>query len=90
MVEVDGEEVATQLVTLDGGESIIVSFTVSAEEDGSHTVTVNGLLGSFTVVTSPTAFPIIWIAASALILVNVILYIYWRSRPPRPTTPINP
>jgi len=48
-VKVDGVVVDSKTVTLDGGVSTSVSFTVSSSVKGSHTVTIDTLSGSFTV-----------------------------------------
>jgi len=49
-LKVDGEVVDSQTVTLDPGQSTTVSFTVSENEVGTHTISIANLTGSFEVV----------------------------------------
>jgi len=49
VLRVGGEVVETRLVTLDGGQSEAVSFTVSRQTPGLYSVAVNGVYGSFTI-----------------------------------------
>jgi len=46
---VNGTAVETRTVTLTGGESTAVSFTLTEEEPGTYVVSVDGLTGSFRV-----------------------------------------
>jgi len=46
---VDGEVVHTKMVTLDGGNSVTVPLTVSVNNPGTYTISVNGAVGKFTV-----------------------------------------
>jgi len=50
VLKIDGIKEAEETVTIAAGESLDVSFSVTKEEAGSYTVTVDGLSGSFTVV----------------------------------------
>ncbi len=50
VLKIDGVKEAEETVTVAAGESQDVSFSVTREEAGSYTVTVDGLSGSFTVV----------------------------------------
>ncbi len=49
VLEVNGEVVETKTVTLDGGQSQVVSFVVHEETPGLYSVDVNGMAGSFSV-----------------------------------------
>jgi len=48
-LEIDGEIEDTSSVTLDAGESTSVSFDVSATQEGTYSVEIGGLTGSYTV-----------------------------------------
>ncbi len=48
-VKLDGEVVDSKTVTLDGGASTTVTFTVSSDVEGIHTIEVDGLIDTFTV-----------------------------------------
>ena len=54
-VTLGGDFMATKSVTLNPGESKAVSFEVTPTELGVHSVSVDGLTGSFTVVGVPVA-----------------------------------
>ncbi|MBC8275977.1 MAG: hypothetical protein H8E40_13550 [Chloroflexi bacterium] len=56
-LEIDGEIEDEKTVTLDPDESTSVSFEVSAAEEGSHSVDVNGLTGSYEVKKAQTGIP---------------------------------
>ena len=56
-LKVDGEVEDEKTVTLDPDESTTVSFEVSATEEGSYSVDVNGLTGSFEVRKAQTGIP---------------------------------
>jgi len=56
-LKVDGEFEGEKTVTLDPDESTTVSFEVSATEEGSYSVDVNGLTGSFEVRKAQTGIP---------------------------------
>jgi hypothetical protein len=45
----DGEEVETREVALEGGESREITFTVNTEQAGTHSIDINGLTGEFEV-----------------------------------------
>jgi len=51
-VKLDGSTVDSGIVSLEGGESTTVGFTLSTDVEGTHTVTVDGLTGSFEVMAS--------------------------------------
>ncbi|MBI2847864.1 MAG: Ig-like domain-containing protein, partial [Chloroflexi bacterium] len=52
-LKVNGVSVATKDITLAGGTSETVTFTVSKDTAGTYTVDVNGLSGTFTVKAAP-------------------------------------
>ena len=68
----------TESVTLSSDESTTVQFTTSKSEEGTYTVEVDGLTGSFTV-KKPAVFP--WSVVVAVIIVLVLVGIfYWRKQ----------
>ena len=80
-VKLDGVAVDSKTVTLSGGASQALSFTVSSEVVGSHTVGVDGLTGRSTVAAPPappTPLPWTWIGLIVVIIVVVILYFFLR------------
>ena len=56
-VLVDGAPVSTQMATLAPSASVVKTFTVSSSEAGEHTVTVEGLSGTFTI--PPATFRVV-------------------------------
>jgi len=56
-LKIDGEFEGEKTVTLDPDESTTVSFEVSATEEGSYSVDVNGLTGSYEVKKAQTGIP---------------------------------
>jgi hypothetical protein len=56
-LKVDGEVEDEKTVTLDPGLTTTVSFEVSATEEGSHSVDVSGLTGSYEVRRAQTGIP---------------------------------
>ena len=72
----DGETVETESVTLAGGTSQEIRFTISSEEEGIHTVEVEELSGSFTVKSLPPKKPIwppiILAVAAVVVLIGLI------------------
>ena len=53
VLKINGVKEAEERVTIAAGSSQTVTFSVTKEEAGSYTVTVDGLSGSFTVVAPP-------------------------------------
>ena len=78
-LELDGAVEDTKAVTLDGGASTTVSFSVSSDEVGSHTVEVGGLSGSFTVEKAEAGFPWTYVIV-ALVLIAVVAYYLYSQR----------
>ncbi len=71
VLKVNGVEEAEETVTVAAGESQTVSFSVTKEEAGSYTLTVDGLSGSFTVAAlvivappAPAAFSVSYLSVS--------------------------
>ena len=75
-LKVDGETVETKSVTLAGGISQEVSFTISSEEEGMHTVEVDGASGSFTVKLPPPKKPI-WPSIILVVIVASLFFLIW-------------
>jgi len=78
-LELDGAVEDTKAVTLDGGASMTVSFSVSSDEVGSHTVEVGGLSGSFTVEKAPAGFPWTYVII-AFVLIAIVAYYFYSQR----------
>ncbi len=78
-LELDGAVEDTKAVTLDGGASTTVSFSVSSDEVGSHTVEVGGLSGSFTVEKAPAGFPWTYVII-AFVLIAIVAYYFYSQR----------
>ena len=55
ILKINSSQVETKTVTLNAGQSQVVSFTVVRESTGTYTVELGGLAGTFTV--SPTVSP---------------------------------
>ncbi len=78
-VRIDGRAVDSKTVALGTGASETLGFSLSPGGEGSHTVSVDGLSGSFRVVrgtTLPEPFPWVLVAAVAVIA-GVLLYYYF-------------
>ena len=76
-LKVDGETVETESVTLAGGTSQSISLTISSEEEGVHTVEVDGVSGSFTVESPPPKKPIWPTIILIVAVVAVLIYLIW-------------
>jgi len=84
-VKVDGENVDSRSVTLSGGEAASLSFSISSEEEGSHTVEVDGLKTSFEVYVPPDEVSETFADVQSLILIGVAVVViaslfYYQSR----------
>ena len=81
-LKINGVTEQTKSVTLDGGASTTVSFTVVKDKVGTYTVAVGSLTGSFTVTAPPTPPDNTWMyVLASLILVAVVgYYLYTRRR----------
>jgi len=90
VLKVNGAKEAEKSVTLGVGKSQEVSFSVTREEAGSYTVTVDGASGSFTVVAlsptpppatvKPTNWPLIGGIIGGAIVVGVVIFYLARMR----------
>jgi len=82
-LELDGAPEDMESVTLDGGASATVTFTVATPDEGSHTVEVDGLEGSFTVTAPPPPpppprpFPWVWVGVAVIVIVAAAAYYYY-------------
>jgi len=87
-LKVNGEVENSRDVTLNAGESTTVTFEYTAEREGTFSVDVNGLTGSFTA-NPPPAFPIpmemILAAVGGIAAVAVVLFL--KMRKPKEKTP---
>jgi len=80
-LRVDGEVVDSEEVTLSPDESKTVSFTVSSNEPGTHSVEVDGLTGSFEVAAPEGGEISLWpIVAVIAIIVAVGGGVLWHRR----------
>lgn len=78
-VELDGVEADSELVTLNGGASTTVSFTVTSETEGVHTVDVGDLSEDFTVEEAPAGFPWTYVAI-AVVIIAAAAYFYMQQQ----------
>ena len=75
-LKINGQVIDSQVVTLAGGQSEPVSFTLTETEPGQYDATISGLSGSFTVVKT-SMWWIFLIIAAVVILAGVL---GWRYR----------
>jgi uncharacterized protein YfaS (alpha-2-macroglobulin family) len=75
-LKINDQTIGSQMVTLDGGQSEPVSFTLAETEPGQYQATVSGLSGSFTVVKTSMWWIFLIIAAVVIILGGLA----WRYR----------
>jgi len=80
-LKINGDVVDSQAVTLEGGQSEPVSFSVSASEAGTYEVTVSGLSGSFTVVKSSIWW--IYLIIAAVVIIGGVLALRFRKKTSR-------
>lgn len=76
----DGALEDTKSVTLDGGDSTTVTFSVSTEEAGSHTVTIEELSGTFEVEAPKAGFPWTYVIIAIVLIAAVAYYLYSQRR----------
>ncbi len=79
-VELDGTMIDSESVTLDGGASTTVTFTVSSETEGSHTVSVDDLSETFTVEAPPAGFPWTTAIIAIIVIAAVAGYLYMQQQ----------
>jgi hypothetical protein len=92
ILEVDGETEDTSTVTLDAGESTTVIFDISATQEGTYSVEVEGLTGSYTVERLQRGIPGFPLESITLGLLTgaVLLWIIHRNRSSHfPSKPLN-
>ncbi|MCD6480522.1 PKD domain-containing protein [Candidatus Bathyarchaeota archaeon] len=78
-VKLDGEVVDSKTITLDGGSSTTVTFTVSSDVEGTHTVEVDGLIDTFTVTVpaKPVRWPLyVGVAVLVIVIIAVVVLYY--------------
>ena len=84
VLKVNGSEVDTQDVTVAGGETETVTFSVSREEAGDYTVEVDDQSGSFTVVeeTVEINWSLVGGIIGGVVVVGLALafFLMWRRR----------
>jgi len=83
VLKIDGVKEAEKTVTIAAGDSQEVSFSVTKEDADTYTVTVDGLIGSFTV--APAKLPINWpliggIIAGVIVIGLIIFFVIRRRR----------
>ena len=79
-LEIDEIAVATKSVTLAGGASEKVTFTMSEDVAATYTVNLNGLLGTF-VVNAGLSWWLIGGIIAAVVAAGLLVYFYvWRKR----------
>ncbi|MHA2052086.1 MAG: DUF2341 domain-containing protein [Candidatus Kariarchaeaceae archaeon] len=71
----DGSLIHEEVLSLNGGQSTTITFDVSSDEPGSHTVQVEDLSQSFNI-TEPESGSI-WLLVDLVIIAAVILVIYY-------------
>jgi len=79
-IMLDGETVETASDTLDGGASDTVSVTVSSEEEGTHTVTADGLEAQFSVEAPPAKLNWMYIVLIVVAALAITGYLYMRRK----------
>ncbi|MFZ7136926.1 MAG: Ig-like domain-containing protein [archaeon] len=76
--KVDGLVEDTQTVTLDPDQSTNVQFTTSKTEEGTYTVDVDGLTGTFTVKAPSEVSPLPIVVVVIVVGVAAVLILYFR------------
>jgi hypothetical protein len=57
VLKVNGVDESSEKVTLDGGQSKVVSFSISCDEAGTYSLELDNLRGQFAVLTAPAVTP---------------------------------
>ena len=76
-LKINGVTEQTKSISLDGGASTTVSFTVVKDEVGTYTVAVGSLTGSFTVTAPPDNT---WMIIAVVVLAAVLGYYYYSKK----------
>jgi len=83
-LKLDGASKETKTGTLAGGATATVTFKVSSQVEGKHTVQVGDQTGSFTATTPPPDYTI-WYTIGAVVIVAVVIAAYLlMKRKPKP------
>jgi hypothetical protein len=86
-LKIDGSPEESREVTLPGGESTQVVFTVVRDEPGTYTITIDGLTGEFTVLAPELSEGINnnywWAVSLAVIAAGLLGYFLMQIRAPR-------
>ncbi len=77
-VKVDGSPVETLEGSLEGGDAETLTVEAVAEEEGAHTVSVDGLSAQFTVSKPPRPFPVTTAVVVVVVVLAVAVYLYMR------------
>jgi len=85
VLKINGVKETEKSVTIVAGSSEIVTFSVTREETGSYSVTVDGLSASFTVVAPPEVkppinWPVVGGIIAAVIVVGLVIFFLIRRR----------
>lgn len=86
-LKINGAVEETRDITLAGGDTTTVSFTVSKDTPGTYVAEIGGQSGEFTVVESATSISwsvIITIIAGVMAVVFIVLSLYYWRNPRRP------
>jgi len=77
---INNEVEGSRTVTLAGGESTTVAFTIAERDAGTYSIEVDGLRSAFTVKAAPTWELYAIIAVIALIIMVAASLIVWKRR----------
>lgn len=77
-LELDGTIEGAKSVSLDGGDSTTVSFSVSSDEVGSHTVTIRDLSKSYEVEKVPEKLPWMYVLIALTLIMSASFFFYTR------------
>ncbi|MGB9718735.1 MAG: CARDB domain-containing protein [Thermoproteota archaeon] len=82
--KINGQAVETRTVTLDPGQSTIVSFTYVPEKEGTYSININGLTGNLTVIkkeTTRVAPETLWLVIGVIVIATLaVLFLRRKSR----------
>jgi PGF-pre-PGF domain-containing protein len=82
-LKINGIVEDTENVTLAGGATRVVTFTISEDTEGTYNINVNGQTGAFTVVKptpAPTRWPLIAGIVGAIAIIGIVAAVYIRRR----------
>jgi uncharacterized membrane protein len=78
-LKINGATEATKKVTLAGGQTTEVTFSVVRDVAGSYQVDIDGQTGSFTVAKAPLAWWI-WLIVGLVVVAAIVGVVIWRRR----------